>query len=156
MQIHIFAIGERMPSWVDEAYREYAKRMPAHCRLTLHEVPARKRNKGADIKRLLSDEGARLLAAVPDGCKIIALERTGRPIDTRQLASTLRSWLNESRDIALLIGGPEGLSRSCIERSHEQWSLSRLTLAHSFVRVLVAEQLYRAWSIIHGRPYHRE
>ncbi|MFQ6021637.1 MAG: 23S rRNA (pseudouridine(1915)-N(3))-methyltransferase RlmH [Acidiferrobacterales bacterium] len=155
MQIHIIAVGHRMPEWVKEAYSEYTKRMPGSCRLRLHQIPARKRTKGTDIKRLLSDEGARILAAVPDGCRIIALERSGQPIDTDQLVARLQSWLHEGQDIALLIGGPEGLAESCLADAHEQWSLSRLTLAHPLVRVLLAEQFYRAWSIIDRRPYHR-
>ncbi len=155
MRIHVIAIGNRMPAWVDTAFAEYAKRMPAHYRLRLHEVPARKRTKGVDIERLLKDECARIQAATPKGCHVIALERTGRELNTAELAMALQSWLDQRQDVALWIGGPEGLAAACVATSHEQWSLSRLTLAHSLVRVLVAEQLYRAWSIIEGHPYHR-
>lgn len=155
MQIHIVAIGNRMPTWVGQAFGEYAKRMPSHCRLQLHELPAHKRTKGADITRLLNDECTRILAATPKGCRIIALERTGRPIDTGQLVTAFRGWLSDGQDVALWIGGPEGLGELCIKRSDELWSLSPLTLAHSLARVLLVEQLYRAWSIIDGQPYHR-
>ncbi len=155
MQIHIIAVGERMPEWVQVGYAEYAKRLPHECRLTLHEIPAGRRAKGADLARLIKDEGARCLAAVPKGARLIALERTGRALDTQAMARKLPGWLAEGRDVALMIGGPEGLARECLERADETWSLSALTLPHPLVRVLVAEQLYRAWSIYKNLPYHR-
>ncbi len=144
-----------MPAWVEAGYNEYAKRLPQQCRLRLHEIPARKRSKAADIDRLVRDEGVRLLAAVPPGCYVIALERTGKLLSTEQLAGHLQSWMAESTEPALLIGGPDGLARLCIERADVTWSLSALTLPHPLVRVLLAEQLYRAWSIVHNLPYHR-
>jgi 23S rRNA (pseudouridine1915-N3)-methyltransferase len=155
VQIHIIAVGNRMPAWVDQAYAEYAKRMPAHARFRLQEVPAQKRSKGADLGRLLRDEGERVLAATPAGARTIALERTGRPLDTQGLAMALNAWLQEGRDVALWIGGADGLAPECLAHAHEQWSLSPLTLAHPLARVLVVEQLYRAWSIIANQPYHR-
>lgn len=155
MQIHIIAVGNRMPAWVKQAYAEYAKRMPAHARLRLHEVPAQKRSKGADLRRLLRDEGERVRAATPAGARTIALERTGRPLDTQRLAAALSDWLREGRDVAVWIGGADGLAPECLTQAQEQWSLSPLTLAHPLARVLVVEQLYRAWSIIANQPYHR-
>lgn len=155
MHIHIITVGSRAPVWVDQAYAEYAKRMPPHVRLQLQEVPAPKRTKGADLRRLLRDESERVLAATPTGAHTIALERTGRPLDTQGLALAMSSWLQQGRDVALWIGGPDGLAPECIARAHEQWSLSPLTLAHPLVRVLLVEQLYRAWSIIANQPYHR-
>lgn len=155
MQIHIIAVGNRMPAWVKQAYAEYAKRMPAHARLRLHEVPAQKRSKGADLRRLLRDEGERVRAATPAGARTIALERTGRPLDTQRLAAALSDWLQEGRDVAVWIGGADGLAPECLTQAQEQWSLSPLTLAHPLARVLVVEQLYRAWSIIANQPYHR-
>jgi 23S rRNA (pseudouridine1915-N3)-methyltransferase len=155
MQIHIIAVGSRMPEWVETAYREYAKRLPRHCRLVLHEIPAARRPKGADLKRLIATEGERVLAAVPKGCRVIALERTGRSLSTAELAEKLQFWMVEGIDSALLIGGPEGLAQTCLKRAAEVWSLSALTLAHPLVRVVLAEQLYRAWSIINKLPYHR-
>ena len=144
-----------MPPWVAAGFREYAKRMPAQCRLQLREVPAGRRTKGVDIKRLLREEGKRLLAAVPPMCRIIALERNGRKFTTEELAEHLHAWMLKGIEPALLIGGPEGLERSCIERADAVWSLSALTLAHPLVRVVLAEQLYRAWSITQNLPYHR-
>jgi 23S rRNA (pseudouridine1915-N3)-methyltransferase len=155
MQIHIIAIGERMPDWVEAGYTEYARRLPHECRLVLREIPAGKRGKGADLARLMRDEGARQLAALPSGCRVVALDRSGREMDTEQLATRLEKQLAEGRDLALLIGGPEGLAESCLAAAHERWSLSKLTLAHPLVRVVLAEQLYRAWSIINSLPYHR-
>lgn len=144
-----------MPAWVNQACTEYAKRMPAHMRFRLQEVRAQKRSKGADLARLLSDEGGRVLAATPVGARTVALERTGRPLDTQGVAAALSDWLREGRDVALWIGGADGLAPECLARAHEQWSLSPLTLAHPLARVLLVEQLYRAWSIIANQPYHR-
>lgn len=155
MQIHIIAVGARMPDWVQAGYAEYAKRLPHECRLRLHEIPAGKRTKGADLVRLTRDEGARQLAAVPPGSRIVALDRNGRDLDTQALAGRIEKQLGAGQDLALLVGGPEGLAPECLAAAHERWSLSKLTLAHPVVRVVLAEQLYRAWSILRGLPYHR-
>jgi 23S rRNA (pseudouridine1915-N3)-methyltransferase len=155
MQIHIIAVGERMPGWVTAAYAEYAKRLPHECRLVLHEIAAGKRTKGVDLARLARDEGTRQLAAVPAGCRIVALDREGRELVTAELAGRLERQMQAGGDLALLIGGPEGLAPECLAAAHERWSLSRLTLAHPVVRVVLAEQLYRAWSILRRLPYHR-
>lgn len=155
MQIHIIAVGSRMPEWVQAGYAEYARRLPRECRLTLHEIPAGKRVKGADLARLTRAEGARQLAAVPSGSRVVALDRNGRELDTEALAGRIEKQLGAGCDLALLVGGPEGLAPECLAAAHERWSLSRLTLAHPLVRVVLAEQLYRAWSILQGLPYHR-
>jgi 23S rRNA (pseudouridine1915-N3)-methyltransferase len=155
MQIHLLAVGERMPEWVEAGFKEYAKRLPAHCKLVLREIPAGKRGKGADLERLTREEGEKLLTAVPKGAHVVALDRAGRELETEQLAEKLRVQLASGTDLALLVGGPEGLSAECLKAARERWSLSKLTLAHPLVRVVVAEQLYRAWSIINNLPYHR-
>lgn len=155
MHIHIIAVGERMPSWVEEAYAEYARRLPREFRLELREIPAGRRSKGADLARLTREEGERQLAAVPPGAQRVALDRGGRELDTEALAARLARQLAAGRDLALLIGGPEGLAPACLAAADERWSLSRLTFAHPVVRVVLAEQLYRAWSIISHHPYHR-
>ena len=155
MHIHIIAVGQRMPGWVDAAFKDYAKRMPVQCRVNLVEIPAAKRTKSADIERILQEEGRRLLAAVPAGSEVIALERRGKQKSTEQLAKGLQHRLMQGRDLALLIGGPEGLAPECLKKAEEIWSLSELTLPHALARVLVAEQLYRAWSLINHLPYHR-
>lgn len=144
-----------MPPWVEHACKEYFRRMPAHARVHLKELSARKRTKGSDLRRVLREECERIRAATPPGCRTIALERTGQPIDSEHLAQALRAWFGEARDVALWIGGPDGLSVECLRAANERWSLSALTLAHPLVRVLLAEQLYRAWSIVAQRPYHR-
>ena len=155
MQIHIIAVGDRMPEWVEAGYREYAKRLPRECRLELHEIPAGRRAKGADIRRLIEQEGARQLAAVPAGAHVVALDRLGKQLDTEALAQELKRHLAGGEHLALLVGGPEGLAPACLDRAKERWALSKLTLAHPVVRVVLAEQLYRAWSIIQNLPYHR-
>jgi 23S rRNA (pseudouridine1915-N3)-methyltransferase len=155
MQIHIIAVGERMPDWVEAGYSEYARRLPHECRLVMHTVPAGKRSKGADLVRLVRDEGSRQLSAIPAGSRVVALDRAGREMDTEALSGRIERQLAAGQDLALLVGGPEGLAPECLERADERWSLSKLTLAHPLVRVVLAEQLYRAWSIIHNLPYHR-
>ena len=156
MQIHVIAIGERMPAWVEAGYREYAKRLPRECRLILHEVPAGRRTKGADLRRLIEQEGQRQLAADPAGARVMVLDRSGKQMDTEALAAEMKRRMTGGENLALLIGGPEGLSPACLERADEHWALSKLTLAHPLVRVVLAEQLYRAVSILHNHPYHRD
>jgi len=155
MHIFLLAVGERMPGWVQEGFQEYAKRLPRECQLVLREIPAGRRGKNADLARLTAEEGQRLLAAVPKGARIVALDRLGREHDTPALAEALRGQLGRGSDLAILIGGPEGLSDGCLAAADERWSLSRLTFAHPVVRLVIAEQLYRAWSIISKHPYHR-
>ncbi len=155
MKIHLLAVGTRMPDWVQAGYREYAVRLPRECALNLIEIPAGKRSPKADLIRLTRAEGERLLAAVPAGSRLIALDERGREWTTVELAEQLAGWLREGRDLSLLVGGPDGLDMACRERAEQLWSLSRLTLPHPLVRILVAEQLYRAWSLLHGHPYHR-
>lgn len=156
MRIHLLAVGERPDDWVEQGYREFARRLPPECALRLTEVPAGKRSKNADIPRLVEREGERLLAAVPAGALVIALDVLGSGWNTAQLAGRLAQWLQGGRDVALLVGGPDGLAPACLERAELCWSLSPLTLPHALVRVIVAEQIYRAWSICRGHPYHRE
>jgi 23S rRNA (pseudouridine1915-N3)-methyltransferase len=155
MQIHIIAIGDRMPGWVEAGYTEYARRMPRECRLVLHEIRANRRTKGADLHRLIEQEGARQWDAIPAGAWVVALDRTGKTLDTENLANELKKRLAAGGDVALLVGGPEGLAPDCLERAHDRWALSPMTLAHPVVRVVLAEQLYRAWSIVRNLPYHR-
>jgi 23S rRNA (pseudouridine1915-N3)-methyltransferase len=155
MRIHLIAIGERMPAWVRQGYEEYAKRLPPETALQLAEIAPPKRLKSADPARLVAEEGARMLAAVPRGALVIALDERGRAWTTLELAQQLEGWLQSGRDVALVVGGPDGLAPECRSRADLVWSLSRLTLPHPLVRVVIAEQLYRAWTILRNHPYHR-
>ena len=144
-----------MPGWVEQAYREYAKRMPGSCSLELREVPSLFRGKNLDVPRTLRQEGQKVLEAVPKGARIVALDPRGKSFTTEQLATQLERWMHGGTDVALLVGGPEGLSPECLEAAHQKWSLSPLTFPHPLVRVVLAEALYRAWSVMTNHPYHR-
>lgn len=155
MRIHLLAVGQRLPTWVNQGYQEYAQRLPRDCELKLVEISPLQRPKNADLPRIIQREGERLLAALPRDAHVIALDETGHPWDTATLSQQLALWRQQGRDIALLVGGPDGLSSACKARAEGLWSLSPLTLPHPLVRVVVAEALYRAWSLIHNHPYHR-
>lgn len=155
MRIKLIAVGTRMPKWVELGYAEYAQRMPNLCQLELIEISAKKRGKNADTARILRDEAVALKAAIPAGTLVIALDRKGQHIDTQVLASHLQNWIDESQDVAILIGGPEGIDPNYLNTVQRTWSLSAMTFAHPVVRVMLAEQLYRAWSINANLPYHR-
>ncbi|RKF12759.1 23S rRNA (pseudouridine(1915)-N(3))-methyltransferase RlmH [Alginatibacterium sediminis] len=156
MKIQLLAVGHKMPAWVEQGYQEYARRFPKDMPLELVEISAGKRGKNADIRRILEKEGEATLAAIPKGNRIVTLEVTGKAWTTEQLAKNMDAWKMDGRDVSLLIGGPEGLAPACIQASEQRWSLSALTLPHPMVRVIVAEGLYRAWSVTANHPYHRE
>lgn len=155
MQIQLLCVGNRMPGWVNEGYEEYAKRMPRECGLRLREIAPGLRGKNADIARAIADEGQKMQAAIPASDRVVALDLSGKEWSTPQLAQVLAGWLGEGRNVSLLVGGPDGLAPPCLARADERWRLSALTLPHPLVRVVLAEQLYRAWSILHNHPYHR-
>lgn len=155
MHIHLIAVGTRMPGWVTEGYREYARRLPPECALRLIEIPPCKRSKTLSTALIREQEGRQLLAAIPKQAMVIAMDVTGKAWSTETLASRLQDWLQDGRDIALLVGGADGLSQACLERADLRWSLSAHTLPHALVRVVIAEQLYRAWTVRSGHPYHR-
>ena len=134
----------------------YRRRLPHECALELLEPAPVKRLKGVDPVRAKQREGEHLLNAVPKGSRIIALDERGRGWDSRELSRRLDVWMREGRDVALLVGGADGLSDACRERAEQVWSLSPLTFPHALVRVLAAEQIYRAWSLLRGMPYHRD
>ncbi len=146
MRLVLVAAGQRPPAWVAEGFRDYARRLPAHCRLELVEVPLRGRPE---------QDRRRLLAAAPAGARRVALDPAGSPWSTEELAARLEAWRAGGRDVALLVGGPEGLGPELRAAAEERWSLSPLTLPHMLVRVVVAEALYRAWTLLAGHPYHR-
>ena len=144
-----------MPGWVQQGYDEYAKRLPRECELVLKEIAPGKRGKNSDVVRIVKEEGDRMIAAIPQSAFIVALDIPGKQWTTPELAQGMQRWLDTGQHIALLVGGPEGLADSAKQLARESWSLSRLTFPHPLVRVMVAEQLYRAWSILHNHPYHR-
>lgn len=156
MKIQIVAIGNKMPAWVQQGYQQYAARLTGEVKLELCEVAACKRGKNADINKILADEGKRMLEKIPPRVPIICLDVIGKQLDTPALAAKLQSWQAQGSDVALLIGGPEGLAPSVRERAMDGISLSKLTLPHPLVRVVLAEALYRAYSLSIGHPYHRE
>ena len=155
MQLCLIAVGERVTAWVTQGFEEYARRLRRPWSLKLKEIPVQRRSRNADIAGLVRAEGERLLAAVPTGWRVVALDPTGDQCDTQTLARHLGRWTDEAQNGALLIGGPDGLSAVVLEKANEVWALSTLTFAHSVVRVVVAEQIYRAFSIVQGLPYHR-
>ena len=155
MNISLIAIGTRMPEWVNEGYREYARRLPRECRLKLTEIPLGQRARSKTVERAVAEEGKRMLAEISPGEHVIALDVKGRNWSTEQLAVQFQQWMLAGRGISLLVGGPDGLSAPCLERAQQRWALSPLTLPHALVRVLLAEQLYRAWTLTVGHPYHR-
>ena len=162
MRIVLAAVGTRMPKWVDDAFDDYANRLPPACRLTLREIPttprgsgARRSGRGAARASARGEAEALLRAVPPTASRVVALDERGSLWSTRELADRLAGWLADGRDLALLAGGPDGLAPECRERADLMWSLSRLTFPHALVRVIVAEQLWRAWSILDHHPYHR-
>ena len=155
MRIRLISVGQRMPQWVNDGVQEYRRRFPPEMPLDLVEIPLGRRGKNADIKRAMAREGEQMLAAVQPGDHVIALDVKGREFSTEQLAGKLEDWRMSGSDLALLVGGPDGLAPDCLEAARQRWSLSPLTLPHPLVRIIVAEQLYRAWTITANHPYHR-
>ncbi len=151
MHIHLICIGQRMPTWVNVGYQEYAKRLTHDYSLHLTEIPLRKRSKSSNLERLQRQETEDMLAAIPPQSHIIALDEKGQQWTTSQLSQ----HLFRHSQLALLVGGPEGLSPPCLQKAHQHWSLSSLTFPHSLVRIIVAEQIYRAWTLLTHHPYHR-
>ncbi len=155
MKCHLLAVGRRMPDWVAAGYEEYARRLGGQVRLQLHEIAPHRRSSRDSAERAMQIESERLLAAVPEGTRVVALDERGAAWNTRELADRLAQWLGSGQDMTLLVGGADGLAPACLEAAEVKWSLSPLTLPHGLVRVVVAEQLYRAWSLLNNHPYHR-
>lgn len=155
MRLKLIAVGTRMPSWVTEAYAEYAKRLPRELSLELVEIPLGPRHKTSAPSAAIAKESAAILAAIDEGDRVIALEVKGKDWSTEQLSGQLAHWQMDGFNVSLLVGGPDGLSDACRDRADVHWSLSRLTLPHPLVRVVLAEQIYRAWSILANHPYHK-
>lgn len=155
LRLTLLSVSNRQPAWVDEGAEEYAKRLRGRCTLELKVVPLARRSATTPVERAIHDEGERLLAAVPPGAHVVALLENGKPWSTKELAAKLDGWMQRGAPVFLLVGGPDGLSAECVARANEPWSLSNLTLPHGLVRVVAAEALYRAWSLLENHPYHR-
>ena len=156
MKLLVVAIGQRQPAWADAAWAEFAKRLPPEMRLELKVLKAEPRSSGKTAAQCMAAEAQRFEAALPKGVRRVALDEHGSRLTTAQLADRLRHWRADGRDAALLIGGPDGLDPALKTSADETMRLSDLTLPHAFARVLLAEALYRAWSVLEGHPYHRE
>jgi 23S rRNA (pseudouridine1915-N3)-methyltransferase len=155
MLIRLIAVGNKMPEWVEQGYQEYAKRLPPGYTLKLIEITPEKRTRQSDIRRIVEKEGEKILAEIQTGNLVVALDVLGQSWSTEKLAENMRTWHSENRTVDLLVGGPEGLSAQCLAKAQLKLSLSALTLPHLLVRIIAAEQIYRAWSILNNHPYHK-
>lgn len=156
MRLLVVAVGQRQPAWADTAWADFAKRFPAEMRLEIKPLKAEPRGSGRTAAQCMAAEAARFEAALPKGVRRVVLDEHGTRVTTTALAERLRFWRGDGRDVALLIGGPDGLDPALKATADETLRLSDLTLPHAFVRVLLAEALYRAASVLEGHPYHRE
>ncbi len=155
MRFHLVAVGTKTPDWVSAGFDDYARRLHGGARLELHEVAGGVRRGQADPERIRAEEAQRLRSALPRRAYRIALDQRGQRMDSQAIAERLREWNRAGDEIAFLVGGAEGLAGELIAECEERWSLSPLTLPHALVRIVLAEQLYRAVSILHNHPYHR-
>lgn len=154
MNIHLIAVGASTPQWIVQGFNQYTRRLPKYCCLKLVEIQAVSRKQG-EVNRIRREEARRILDRIPQGSLVIALAENGKPLTTKALTEKMNSWMQVGADIAVLVGGADGLDTECFERADECWSLSALTFPHALVRVIVAEQFYRAWTILSNHPYHR-
>lgn len=156
MKIRLISVGSKMSAWVQQGFDEYEKRIRTELGFSITEIALAKRSKSRSIEQCIEKEGELILAQIQKDEHVIALEVTGKQLDTPSLAGRLDALKMQGRNLCLLIGGPDGLSEICRQRANEQWSMSALTLPHPLVRILLAEQLYRASCILKGHPYHRQ
>jgi 23S rRNA (pseudouridine1915-N3)-methyltransferase len=156
MKLWLVAVGQRQPAWADAAFEDFAKRFPPECRLELKAVKAEPRTSGKTPEQMMAAEAERIEAALPKQARRVVLDERGERRTTVQLAERLKHWMGEGQDVALIIGGPDGLHAQLKATASETLRLSDLTLPHAFARVMLAEALYRAWSLMNNHPYHRE
>lgn len=154
MRLKLIAVGQRMPAWVTTGFEDYAARMPRELKLELVELPLAQRGKNADLERAKNSEGDKLIER-SDNTHRVVLDERGTAWTSTDLAMRQQHWMQNGRDVSFLVGGPDGHSAAVTQLADERWSLSKLTLPHALVRVLIAEQLYRAWSLTANHPYHR-
>ena len=155
MKINLIAIGNKMPEWVDVASNDFIKRLPAEININSILLPLIKRGKNPDIPRIIRDESRKLLIAVPKDSLLVVLDVLGKPVTTMNFSSMLDTWMQQGQDISIVIGGPDGVSNELLSQARQKISLSTLTFPHPLVRVILLEQIYRAWSILNNHPYHR-
>jgi len=156
MKLLIVSVGHKVPDWVTAGFNEYAKRMPREAKIELLEIRPEPRSTGKTTAQIMAAEAQRILAALPQNCLRIALDERGAQPTTKQLAAQMQGWMREGCDVAFIVGGADGLHDSVKQAAQQLLALSALTLPHAFVRLLLAEQLYRAHSLLHNHPYHRE
>ena len=156
MHINIIAVGKRMPDWIDKAYNEYYKRIPKQIEINLTEITPANRNQKNSIEHYKQEEETRILEKLDPDSFCILLDETGAMLNSIELADKLKNWMDDQQNISLLIGGPDGVSKKIKQQARTIWSLSALTLPHALVRVLLIEQIYRAWTITNNHPYHRQ
>lgn len=155
MKLIIAAVGTRMPDWISAGFNDYARRLPSDCSLELREIRPEPRNTGKTASQLMKAEAARLLATIPRGAIVVALDEHGHDLSTMDIRNHLEQWRASCTDVVFLIGGPDGLDAELKRKAHLMWRVSSMTLPHPLVRIILAEQLYRAWSILCNHPYHR-
>jgi len=156
LKIHLIAVGKKIPEWINAGFSEFSKRMPPELQINLIEITPSIRNKATPIEKNIKEEGERIQSAIPSNSKLIVLDEKGTSFNSIALSKKMESWLPMGQDITLVIGGANGIDPVIKKQANEKWSLSSFTLPHALARVLIAEQLYRAWSILQGHPYHRE
>ena len=155
MKIKVLAVGSKMPDWVTKGINEYVKRLPRECTLEFIEIPVGHRGKNANIEKAMQQEAKALLNAIKPGQRVVALDVQGKAWSTEQLAEQMSDWRMDGNDINITIGGPDGYAPEVLHIAQQRWSMSNLTLPHPLVRVVLAEQIYRAWTILQGHPYHK-
>jgi len=155
MIIHILAVGKKMPDWVTQGVDEYLRRMPSECQVKIIELPLGQRVKSKNIKQAMLQEEKSILAAIPNNTLVIAMEVKAKIWSTELLSEKMQDWMQSGKDVALLVGGPDGMTQACINKAVDKWSLSNLTLPHPLVRIVLAEQLYRGLMVIKNHPYHK-
>jgi 23S rRNA (pseudouridine1915-N3)-methyltransferase len=156
MRVHLIAVGKKMPEWINSGHAEFSKRMPPEMQINLIEITPSARNKSTATKKSIKEEGERIQSAIPANSRLIVLDEKGKNFSSIELSKKMESWLPMGQDISIVIGGADGTDPLIKQQADEAWSLSSFTLPHALVRVVIAEQLYRAWSILQGHPYHRE
>jgi 23S rRNA (pseudouridine1915-N3)-methyltransferase len=155
MKLHLITVGKGVPKWVEAGYQEYSQRMPSTLPLVLHEVKAAQRQKNANPAEWMAKEAAAIIERIPPDCALIPLDKRGKNWSTEDLAACINEYRQLNQTIAFIVGGPDGLCESILQQATKTWSLSALTFPHPLVRIIIAEQVYRAWTLLSGHPYHR-